>query len=372
VKLINVADKSTLWSEQYNRELDDLFSIQDEITLAIVGELKLKLIGEERRNLTKRHTENVEAYDLYLMGRSFWWQRTEEALFTALEYFKQAIEIDPSYALAYTGLADTYSILHNYEILSVRETIPKAEEAAMKALSLDENLAEAHTSLSIVKITGDLDLEGAEKELQQAIKLNPNYSAAHGYYAWHLSCIGHFERALEEVNHVYRLDPLNMNIPKLTGDIHYLARRYDKAVEAYQKSVNITPYNPAYHSCLGRAYLEVSQYEDALAEFQEALELSTRSPGTDIAITYAKMGNIVEAEAVLEKVLELSKKRYISPVRIAHVYFYLDKKDQGFEWMNRAYKEGDFNLAALKVHPAFDRVRTDPRYTALLKKIGLE
>jgi serine/threonine protein kinase/Tfp pilus assembly protein PilF len=371
-KLINIADKSTIWSEQYNRELDDVFSIQDEITLAIVEELKLRLIGEERRNLTKRHTKNVEAYDLYLMGRFFWWQRTEEAFYKALGYFQQAIEIDPGYALAYSGLADTYLTMHNYDILSAREATLKAKEAARKALSLDENLAEAHTSVAFVKIIGDLDLEGAEKELQQAIKLNPNYSSARAYYAWHLSCIGQFERALEEANHAYRLDPLNMNGPKLIGDIHYLARRYDKAVEAYQKLVNVIPYNPTYHNWLGRAYLEVSQYEDALAEFQKALELTNGSPGTDIAITYAKMGKIVEAEAVLENVLELSKKRYIFPVSIASVYFYLDKKDQAFEWMNRAYEEGDFNLITLKVHPVFDRVRTDPRYIALLKKIGFE
>ena len=372
VMLINVADKSTLWSEQYNRELDDVFSIQDEITLAIVDELKLRLIGEERRNLTKRHTENVEAYGLYLMGRSFWWQRTEESLYQALEYFKKAIEIDPGYALAYSGLADTYLTMHNYGILSAREATSKAKQAAMKALSLDQNLAEARTSVAFVKIVGDLDFEGAEKELQQAIKLNPNYSSARAYYAWHLSCIGQFERALEEVNHVNRLDPLNIDKSKVIGDIHYLARRYDKAAEEYKKSVNIAPNNPAYHNWLGRAYRELSKYEDAMEEFQKALELTNSSPGTDIAITYAKMGNTVEAEAVLEKVLELSKQEYVSPVSIASAYFYLDKNDRAFEWMNKAFEDRDFYLATLKVDPAFDRVRTDPRYTALLKKVGLQ
>jgi serine/threonine protein kinase/tetratricopeptide (TPR) repeat protein len=371
-KLINVADKSTIWSEQYNGMLDDVFSIQDEISLAIVEELKLTLMGEERKNLTKRHTENVEAYDLYLMGRSFYLEKTEESLHKALEYFKQAIEIDPGYALVYTGLADTYLAMHNYGFLSAKEAIPRAKETAMKALSLDKNLAEAHTSLSLVIITGDLDWEGAEKELQQAIKLNPNYSVARGYYAWHLSCISQFERALEEANYASMLDPLNMHQSKLIGDIHYLARRYDKAAEAYQKLVNIVPYNPAYHNSLGRAYLQLSRDNDALAEFHKALQLTDGSPGIDIAIAYAKMGNIVEAEAVLESVLELSKKRYVSPVGIASAHFYLDKKDQAFEWLNKAYADRDFNLITLKVNPAFDSVRTDPRYTLLLKKIGLE
>jgi tetratricopeptide (TPR) repeat protein len=377
-ELVETADGSRLWGKPYTLALSEILAVQDQIANSIAENLNLKPTSVDRKNLTKRYTDNVDAYNLYNMGRYFWWKRTEESLYTALDYFTQAVEVDPEYALAYTGLADTYSMLNGYELLAPRDAFPKAKEAIEKALSIDENLAEAHTALAWIKMGYDWDWQGSEMEFLKAIELNPNYALAHGWYAWLLFCTSQFDKALEEANLAYNLDPLNMLTPRIIGNVHYYARRYENAVEAFQKTVEMAPAYPTGHSWLGMAYLELEQYEAALEAFQKFYELINLPFDQSIqkAVILEKMGKSVEADEIFENsfsaLLKLQEEMYIPPALVAASCFQLGKEDLGFEWLEKAYDERDFNLIFIKVGPMFDSVRSEPRFQTLLKKMRLD
>jgi serine/threonine protein kinase/tetratricopeptide (TPR) repeat protein len=375
VKLINVADESLLWSEQYNRKLEDVFSIQDDISLEIVDKLKINLLGEEQESLIKRYTENVEAYEFYLQGRFFWWKRTEEGLNKALEYFAHAIDKDPNYALAHVGLADTYTMLNAYNMLSRQEVLPKIRAEVKKALTIDDKLAEAHTSMGNIKMFYDWDWEGAKKEFRLAIKLNPNYLWAHLQYVDCLMYTGQFDKAFEEIKRAYELDPLNVVVNFQIGYTNYYARRYKKAEEAFKKVTMMDPNFYYAYFFLGTVYLQQSRYNKARAEFQKVMNnIKERLSYAHFlnCIALAKMGKKEEAEKMLEELLEQSKQVNIFPVVIAGIYAALDQKDKAFEWLRKAFEEHDIELRSLKVEPEFDSLRSDPRFTDLLKKIGLE
>jgi serine/threonine protein kinase/Tfp pilus assembly protein PilF len=374
-QLVRVTDASIIWSDQFNRVMDDIFSIQDKITLEIVRELKGTLLGEEKENLTKRYTENAEAYNLYLQGRFFWEKRTEEGFKKALDYFEQAVEIDPNYALAYTGMADTYGTLIGYGFLSENEAIPRIKTLLEKALSIDDEIAEAHTLMAQITKAYDWDWEGAEKEFRLALQLNPNYMYAHMWYGIYLANKGQLDEALEEQTRAYELDPLNIVANYGVGMMNVAARHYDHATEALKKTLSMNQnFIPAY-SGLAKIYLLESRYEEAQQELDKALELSKRNDPYLLSlegIILAKSGNRVGAERALEELLELSQQRHVQPVWIAALYMGLDQKDQAFDWLDKAYKERSTELVELKIDPLWDDLRPDPRFSELLRKIGLE
>jgi serine/threonine protein kinase/tetratricopeptide (TPR) repeat protein len=374
-QLVKIADESILWSSQFSREMDDIFSIQDEISVEIARQLKGTLLGEEMESLTRRYTENAEAYNLYLQGRFFWEKRSEEGFNQALDCFKRAIELDPDYALAYAGLADTYGTYIGYGIISMEEGVAKIRVMLEKALSLDDELAEAHTHLAQVKKAYDWDWEGAEKGFKLAIKLNPNYVYAHMWYAILLANTGRLDEALEEQKRAYELDPLNLVLNYSEGNFNIIAGRYDAAIQAFRKTLSMDPnFTSAYYG-LANAYLLKSQYDEALQEVDKAWAILKGSSPDLLSlkgIIYARSGNKIEADKALEELLQLSQRKYVSPVSVASLHAALDQKDQAFEWLDKAFRERDNDLVMLKIEPQWDGLRSDPRFSELLKKIGLE
>jgi serine/threonine protein kinase/tetratricopeptide (TPR) repeat protein len=375
VQLVKVVDGYPLWSEKYERNMEDVFALQDEISLAIVDNLKIKLLGEEKAKIVKHYTENLEAYNLYLQGRYFWDKRTEEDIRKAIKYFEQAIEIDPNYALAYVGLADSYSIIPDYCSFPSKKAYPKAKEATLRALEIDNTLAEAYTSLASIKDGFEWDWSGAERDYKRAIELNPGYATAHHWYAFYLMLMARFDEAIKEIKRAHELDPLSLVISRNFGRILYSSRQYDQAIEALQKTLEMDSNFSQVHLFLGKVYLQKSIYEEALTELKKERNLSRGWNSiieTWIGIAYSRIGNRREAQKLLDDMIERSKGVYISPSLLGRLYFALGKNDQGFKWLEKAYEERDRWLFYLKIDPVFDSVRSDPRFTALLKKIGLE
>jgi serine/threonine protein kinase/tetratricopeptide (TPR) repeat protein len=351
-QLINIADESLIWSEQYNRDLKDVFAIQDEISLAIVNMLKVGLLGEEKTELLKRHTESIEAYNLYLQGNWFLSKRTEEGFKKGIEYFEKAIEIDPNYALAYAGLANSYGLLGNYSYILPKEAFPKAKEAALTALELDDKLAEPHTSLAFIKFDYDWDWIGAEQEFKRAIELNPNHANAHHWYAQCLMTVDRFDEALEEIKRANELDPLSLIINRNTGQHFYRARQYDKAIEALRETIEMDPNFGGSRRYLGMVYLQKSMFEQALEEFQKERDILRRFNShieSLIGVAYVLLGK-----------------------RETLIYFALGENDQGFGWLEKAYEERDPFVKKIGNDPIYDMVRSDLRFKAMLKKMNLE
>jgi TolB-like protein/Tfp pilus assembly protein PilF len=374
VQLVNVIDGYTIWSNKYERNLEDYFALWDEISLAIVDNLKIKLLGEERAKLVKRHTENPEAYNLYVKGRYFLDKVTEEEMEKGLDYFQQAIEEDPTYALAYVGKADCYIFLADYAYLSSKEAFPKAREAAEKALEMDDTLAGAYASLGYVKFKYDWAWAGAERDFKRAIELDPNYAYAHINYSLYLSEMGRHDEAIKEAKRGLESDPLSLEINNALGWVLYLARRYDREIEQFQNLLEIDQNYWAAHLNLANAYAGKGMYKIAIVEAQKAIEFSGRNmmAVATLAYIYALAERRDEARKVLDDLLELSKKEHVSSFYVALVYTCLGQKDQAFEWLEKAYEEHDVYLSQLKVFPWFDSLRSDSRYKAMLKKMNLE
>lgn len=373
-QLINVADGYHLWSEKYDRKLDDVFAIQDEISLAIADKLKVSLFGKEKENLVKRYTENLEAYNLYLQGCYFLNKRTEESMKKAIEYFEKAIEKDPDYALSYAKLADSYTLLDAYTSFSSKEAYPKAEEAALKALEIDNTLAEAHTSLAYIKMRYDWDWESAEKEFRQAIELNPSYSIAHHWYGLYLKGMARFDESLEEIKKAHELDPLDLPINRSLGMAFYSSRQYDKAIEVLKRTIEMDPNFGFTHQFLGQVYFQKSRYEEALTEFQKGRDIpggfKQRSEAW-IGITYVRMDKREEAHEVLDGLIEQSKQAY-DPIALAALSFALGKKDLGFKWLEKGYEDRNIWPWILRDDALFGSVHSDPHFKTLLKKMHLE
>ena len=372
-QLINVSDGYHLWSDRYDRVMEDMFAIQDEISLAIVDNLKAELLGGERAIFTKRHTESLEAYNLHLKGRYFWNKRTGESLKKAIDYFEQAIEKDPDYALTYAGLADAYRALPDYSSFSPKRAYLKAKNAAMKALEIDGTLAEAHASLA-VSLNYNYSWSTAEREFKKAIEFKPSYATAHHWYALYLMYMARFDEAIEEMKRARELDPLSLAINRDLGTVLFYAGQYDQAIEALQKTIEMDPNFSLVHELLGRVYLRKAMYEKALAELEKekSFRISWR-PVLEalMGITYVKMGKSERARQVLNDLVEQSKHVYISPYWLAWVHFALEENDQGFECLEKAYQERDSWLCEIKAESFFDSVRLDPRFLSLLKKMGL-
>jgi len=377
-QLINAADESVLWSGQYNREQGDVFAIQDEITLAIVDRLRVKLLGEEKTKLVKRYTEDIEAFNLYSKGIFSLNIRTVRDLKRAIQYFEQAIEKDPGYALSYAGLAYSHILVTHYADLSPSEFYQealKAKEAALKALEIDSTLAEAHASLGSIKWHVDWDWEGSEREFIRALELNPGDAEAHYGYGYMLMHLERFEDAMREMKLALELDPLSLIINRNLGQLFYRAHQYDRAIETLQKTLEMDPNFTNTHLYIGRTYLQKSMYKEALAEFKKEKEIKKGvdlHSDTMIIVTNALMGKKDEALKVLDDFREQSKHIYIRPYFFALIYAALGEDDLCFEWLEKASEEHDAFLHDLKMEALFDGIRSDPRFKALLKKTNLE
>jgi serine/threonine protein kinase/Tfp pilus assembly protein PilF len=374
-QLVNVADGYHLWSEKYDREMEDIFAVQDEISLAIVDKLKIELFGKEKAKLVKRHTDNPEAYSLYLKGRYFWNMRTVEGAKRSTEYFEKAIEKDSDYAMAYVGLADSYLILPYYGSFRTKDCIPKARESAIKALEIDNSIAEAHTTLAMLIMYDERDWENAEEKMKIALNLNPNYATAHLWYAWLHLWNSRFDKAIQEFKKAQESDPLSLVINNELGLAFFYAREYDKAFEQYHKTIEIDPNFIFTYMYLGWGYLQKSMFEEALTQLKKEQDLAKgRNPYVEtwIAVTYLRMGEKGKAREILAKLIKKSEKEYVSPYHIALIHFALGENDKGFDWMDIAYQEMDYWLNWIKIEPALDGVRTDPRFKALLGKLNFE
>jgi serine/threonine protein kinase/Tfp pilus assembly protein PilF len=362
-KIIKVNDGSQIWSNQYDRQMEDVFAIQDEIAREIVKALKITLLGEKEAPLVRSYTGDTEAYQIYLKGRFYWDKRTAEGMRKSIEYFEQAIEKDPSYALAYVGIADSYITLVMWRVLPAKEAFPKAKQAAMKALEIDDSLGEAHNSLATVKYGFDWDWKEAEKEFKRAIELSPSYATAHQWYGEFLTFRGRFDEGLKEMRRAQELDPLSLIINAVGGLLFFLARDYDKGIDQCKKTLEMDPnFNPA-HAYLYMNYAGKGMYEEALREAQKTDDQYF------IASIYATMNKQEEARRLLASIVKQPQQ---SETEIASVYFRLGENEEGWKWLEKACDERSYFLTWLKVLPPYDNIRPDPRFQTLLKKVGFE
>ncbi len=374
-QLVSVVDGYHLWSEKYDRELEDVFAIQDEISLAIVDKLKLKLLKREKAKLVKRFTKNEEAYNLYLKGRYFWNRRYEGGLQKGLECFQEAIAEDPDYAHAYVGLADCYNLLGFYSWIRPKEAYPKAKAAAKKALEIDNTLGEAHASLGWISTFFDWDWAGAEREFRLALELSPNYATAHEWYAIYLAVVGRFDEIEVVMKRALELDPVSLIINAVRGLLYYWMRRYDDAIAQCLKTLEMDPNYSMAYLYLEWTYSAHGMWEQAIASGEKLVAISGESPVAlgFLGSTYAMSGQNEKGAEILGRLDDLSRQRYVSPYYRAMIHMGLNDKDKAFEWLEEAYLERHSFLATLKTAPMYDdRLAPDPRFHALLKRIGFE
>ncbi len=374
-ELVNVSNSSHVWGGQYNRRFADILSVQAEISKEISQQLSVKLVGEDERKLTKRPTDNSEAYQLYLKGRFHWNKRTVDDLHKAIEYFNQAIEKDPNFALAYAGLASTYEILPNYSLLPAMDFISKAPAAAKQALELDATLAEPHAVLGANRETFHWDWEGAAEEFRRAMELDPNYPTTFHWYSNFLEVQGKFSEALSEIKRAQELDPLSPVISANVGEVLYYMKRYDPAIEQFNKALELDPNSLLTLVDLGNLYAQQNRFDESLRELQKVGQIvGADDPygAGELGYVYAKAGKKDEAMGILNRLIEFSKKDYDVSVEIAYVFAGLGDKDNAFAWLEKGYNERNIQLEFLKIDPMWDNLRPDPRYAAMLKKIGLD
>jgi serine/threonine-protein kinase len=373
VDLVNTADGSQLWGDQYNQQQSDILAVQKAISREISEKLRLRLTDEEQRQVDKSYTQNADAYHLYLKGRYFWNQRTETGLKKGIEYFQQAIERDPNYALAYSGLADSYTTLGYLSSLAPDESFPKAKAAAARALELDATLAEPHTSLAYAKFYYDWDWEGAESEFEQAIELDPNYATGHHWYSLYLTARERHPEALAEIERANELDPLSLIIATDMGFESYYSGQYDQAIKQLQSVLEMNQDFPLAHFWLGRTYQQQARYEEAVAEYQKAIPALRNWVPAKAAIgnAYGICGKKAEAQRVLVELDELAKATYVTPYARGLVYAALGEKEQAFAALNEAFDERSHWLVWLKLDLRWGELRKDPRFAELVRRIGL-
>ena len=375
-ELVDVRYNKLLWGEQYERKMSEVLQTQREIAREIVDKLKLKVSGDEK-GLAKHYTENNEAYQLYMKGRFYWNKRNPEALHKAVDCFNEAIQRDPTFALAYSGLADSYSLLGGPEAggdMAPNEALPKAKTAALKAVETDESLAEGHVALAHVKYFYDRDFAGAEREFKRAIELNPNYAQARHWYAIYLSIIPErMQEALAEIRRARELDPTSLVINAWYGRILLLTGQVDQSIDQLKKTLELDPEFILARYRLGQSYVEKQMYNEAIQEFNQLLKLPrARALGLmGLAHAYALAGRREEAEKDLGELLELRKGQYISPGQLAIIYIGLGEKDKAFAYLEEANKMHDLNIMRLKVERRFDPLRSDPRFNDLVRRIGI-
>ncbi len=373
-ELADVATGWRLWGEQYNRKPTDILAVQEEIAQEISERLRLPLTGQDKKMLAKQPTQDTEAYHIYLRGRFWWNKRTREGLERGIEYFKKAIAKDPNFALAHAGLADSYYLLAGtgFAVLPPGEAIPLAKAAALKALEIDDTLAEAHASIASI-LESEWDWSGAEKEYRRSIELNPNYATVRHWYSFYLLAVGRVEEAIAEGMRARELDPLSIIINRDLAVAFTYARQPDKAIEQYERALELDPNFALAHQGLGRAYLQKGMHRKAIEQIKKALSLAPENVAMHAALAhaYAVAGETEQARRILEVLLERSECGYVPAVSIAIVYSGLGEEDQALGWLEKGCCGRDGGLTLLKVHPIFDGLRDAPRFQALLRRMNL-
>ncbi len=372
-QLIEASTDRHLWSQSYEGELRDSLALQNTVARAIADQIRINLTPQEQAALKNVKVVNPQAYESYLKGRYFWNKRTADGLKVALAYFNQAIEEDPKYAQAYSGLADTYALLGDwqYAVMTPKETFPKAKVAAIKALELDSALGEAHNSLAFVLDGFDWDFDAAGKEFRRAIELNPGYATAHHWYAWHLSLLGRYDEAITEMRKAENLDPLSLIINADLAELLVLAHSYDESIQQSRKTIEMDPNFALAHNQLAQAYLQKHMYVEAVAELQKAVQLSPGCPTciANLGRAYVLSGNRSAAEKLLSDLKKRSNPGYSNASEIAMIYASLGDTDQAMNWLEKGFEER-FNPGVL-LRPGFDPLRSDSRFQNLVHRIGL-
>jgi serine/threonine-protein kinase len=370
-ELVDVEEDSHLWGEQYNRKLADALAVQNDIAAQISDKLRLKLSSDQKTRLARRQTENPEAYQLYLKGRFFAAKFTPEGFEKGLDYFHQAIALDPHYALAYGGISYILALTDDVSV-APREVMPKAKEAALKAVELDDTLAEGHAELGSALFQYDYDWPAAERELRRAVELNPNYAPAHEFLGWFLVLMGRTGEGLDHNRRSVALDPLSLENAALLGWDLYFARHYDDAVAETRKAMDLDPECGFCYFILGQAYVQQGRFAEAIAAEQKAIERpgSMIPPLSELASAYALAGREAEAHQALADLLVSAKRQYVSKYAIAMVYAAMSDKDQALAHLEQAYRERSCWVTFLKVEPKVDNLRSDPRFQDLMRRMN--
>jgi serine/threonine-protein kinase len=374
-ELVDVRYNKLLWGERYDRKTSELMATQREMASEIVDRLRLQ-VAPDNKAISKHYTESNEAYQLYWKGRFYWAKRTEEGLKKSIEYFNQAVEKDPNFALAYSGLADSYILQGAQDAggtLPPGDTLPKGKAAALKAIAIDSTLAEPHVSLAHIAYHYDRDWTTAEREFKRAIELNPNYVLAHQWYALFLAWAGRPDEAVTEARRARDLDPLSLPANMCFGWVLVINRQEDQGIEELRKTIDLDPNFMIAHHRLGLGYEQKGRYNEAIAEFQKVRELSSGKPIAVAALAHANAasGKREEAQRGIAELQQLSKREYVSPAMTASIYAALGDKEQAFAWLNKADKEHDQFLPRLKTDPRFDNLRSDPRFQELERRVSL-
>ena len=372
-QLIDAATDKHLWSQSYEGELRDTLALQDRVARAIADQIQINLTPREQAALKNVRVVDPVAYESYLKGRYFWNKRTAESLKVALAYFNQAIEEDPKYAQSYSGLADTYALLGDwqYAVMTPKEAFPKAKAAALKAVELDSTLGEAHNSLAFILDGFDWDLDAGGKEFRRALELSPGYATAHHWYAWHLGLLGRYDEAIAEMRKAENLDPLSLIINADLAELLVLAHSYDESIQQSRKTIEMDPNFALAHNQLAQAYLQKHMYDEAVAELQQAVQLSGGSPTciANLARAYVLSGKRSEAVKLLSDLKKRSTPAYSYASEIAVIYVALGDNDQAMTWLEKGYAER-FNPGVL-LRPGFDPLRSDSRFQNLVHRVGL-
>ncbi len=371
--MIEARDDRHLWSETYDGDLRDMLTLQNRVARAIAEQIRVNLNPQEQATLKLGKVVDPQAYEAYLKGRYFWNKRTGEDLERAVEYFSRAIERDPNYAQAYSGLADTYALLGDWEygVLAPREALPRAKAAAVKALQLDDTLGEAHTSLAFCLDGFDWDLKSADSEFRRGIELNAGYATAHHWYAWHLSLLGRNNDAIAEMKKAQNLDPLSLIINADLAELLLIAHFTEESIQQSRKTIEMDGNFPLAHNQLALAYLQSQRHDEAISELQKAVQLSAASPTctANLARAFAVSGRRNEAAQLLGDLKKRSRASYSNAPEIAVVYAALGDNDQAMTWLEKAYEER-FNPGVL-LRPGFDPLRADRRFQDLERRVGL-
>ena len=372
-QLIDPASGSYVWSDSYEGDIRNILTLQSEVASAIAGKIKIVMTPQERENVKSLQGVNPAAHEDYLRGRYYWNKRTREALNRSIEYFELAIKEDPQYAPAYAGLADSYNLLAFSGALAPKVAYPQATQAAMKALLLDDTLADAHTSLADIRSVYEWKWSEAEREYRRAIELNRSYAIAHQWYASYLIAMGRTEESISEAKQALELDPLSLMINSNLGWSYYLAGRDDEAIEHYRVVIEMDPnFGPA-HLNLGRVYEQKEMFEPAILEIQKAISLSNETPSALAALGYAYgvAGKLAQATETADRLKTMSQKGYVPPYDLAVVYAGLGNKDEALRWLQQAYQERSGELLYIKVDPRLVSLRTDRKFLALTREMGL-
>ncbi len=373
VELVKVSDNSHLWGAQYHRKSSELISLQNEISTAISRHLNNTITADQEKAITKNSTENTKAYQLYLKGRFFLNKRTTEGFQKAQNMFQQAIELDPGYALAYSGLADCYVLLSTYLLLPPSEAYPKAKAAALKAIELDPTMAEPHSTLAGVESEYHWNFEAGEREFRKSIELNPNYATSHQWFGEYLLALGRLEEAEILLLKAIEIDPLAPVIYTALSKVYIEKRNFNQAISFLQRALDLDPHFPRAYYKLAEVQIRQENYKEALNFAKEALKYSGNGLEyrTQVGFIYGKMGRRSEAEKILNELFVSSKKEFVSPILIASMYAGIGDKENAFKWLEQCYQDHSGELIYIRIEPTFDTLHDDPRYTALLKKIGL-